>query len=191
MDRLKKQLQFIVEIDKVKSVLRRTKIFHGNRHENDAEHSWHIALMALVLNEYSNEKIDLFKVLKMVLIHDLVEIHAGDLSVYSTNPQEKQKSELEAAQIIFNVLPNDQNQEFLSLWKEFEKRETPDAKFASALDRLEPVMQNHLQDGYAWKKHNISYEQIINLNKRIDAGSNKLWEYAKGIIDECKMKKVI
>jgi putative hydrolase of HD superfamily len=183
MDRLEKQLQFIVEIDKVKSVLRRTKIFHGNRHENDAEHSWHIALMALVLNEYSNEKIDILKVLKMVLIHDLVEIHTGDLSVYSTNPQEKQKSELEAAQKIFNVLPNDQNQEFLSLWKEFDKRETPEAKFASALDRLEPIMQNYKQDGYAWKKHKISYEQIINLNK--------LWEYAKGIIDECKMKKII
>jgi putative hydrolase of HD superfamily len=191
MNRLEKQLQFIVEIDKVKSVLRRTKIFHGNRHENDAEHSWHIALMALVLNEYSNEKVDLFKVLKMVLIHDLVEIHAGDLSVYDTNPQEKQKSELEAAQKIFDVLPNDQNQEFLSLWKGFEKRETPEAKFASALDRLEPVMQNCLQDGYTWKKYKISYEQIINLNKRIDAGSNKLWKYAKGIIDECKTKKII
>jgi len=191
MHRLEKQLQFIVEIDKVKSVLRRTKIFHGNRHENDAEHSWHIALMALVLNEYSNEKIDILKVLKMVLIHDLVEIYAGDLSVYGTNPQEKKQKELEAAQKIFEMLPEDQEHEFLLLWEEFEKRETPEAKFASALDRLEPVMQNYMQDGYAWKKHNISYEQIINLNKRIDAGSNKLWEYAKGIIDECKMKKVI
>ncbi len=191
MNRLEKQIQFIVKIDKVKSVFRRTKLFHGTRHENDAEHSWHIAIMALVLSEYSNRKINLLKVLKMLLIHDLVEIHAGDLNIYKTDPDAKKKVESNAAKRIFKILPKNQGRELLSLWKEFENRKTPEAKFAGACDRLEPVIQNYMQKGYAWRKHKISYDQIVKINKRIDMGSRMLWDYAKGIIDECRNRKII
>ena len=139
-ERLKQQIDFIIEIDKVKSIIRKTKLFDGTRYENDAEHSWHICMMAIILQEYSNEKVDLSKVLKMLLIHDLVEIDAGDYLVYTDKNIEKNEKEQKAAERIFSILPDEQKDELIFLWKEFELKETTEAKFAFALDRLEPVM---------------------------------------------------
>ncbi len=190
-DKLKKQIEFIVAVDKIKSIVRRTKIFDGSRLENDAEHSWHIALMAMVLHEYANEKVDLLKVIKMLLIHDIVEIYSGDIIIYTNDPQDKVNKELEGAEKVFSILPHEQYSEFIDIWKEFESRETAEAKFAAAFDRLEPVMQNCFHDGYAWVNNGIKYEQIINVNKRISSGSEELWRYAKTIIDECKDRGII
>ncbi len=190
-EKLKKQIDFIIEIDKIKSIIRKTKLFDGSRYENDAEHSWHICMMALILHEYSNERIDLLKVLKMLLIHDLVEIDAGDYLVYTDKNAEKNEKEKKAAERIFSLLPDEQKNEFMLLWKEFEFKETAEAKFAFALDRLEPVMQNYCNNGAAWIEHNIKYEKIVNTNSKIEDGSSDLWQYAKSIIDEIKNSGVI
>ncbi len=186
--RMQKQLNFIIEIDKVKSIVRKSRIFHNKRYENSAEHSWHMSLMALVLAEYSNEKIDIGKVIKMALIHDLVEIDAGDTLLYAASRKDAAKDERKCAERIFGVLPDDQYKEFLALWEEFEAKETAEAKFAGAMDRLEPVMQNYYDNGHTWKKHDIPAEKILKLNKQIDNGSNALWDYAKSIIEESIQK---
>lgn len=190
-EKLKKQIDFIIEIDKIKSIIRKTKLFDGTRYENDAEHSWHICMMAIILQEYSNEKIDLLKVLKMLLIHDIVEIDAGDYLVYTDKNAEKNEKEKKAAKRIFSLLPDEQGNELLMLWKEFEGKETAEAKFAFALDRLEPVMQNYFNNGAAWKEHDVKYEKIININNKIKDGSTVLWQYAESIIDEIKNSGVI
>ena len=190
-EKLKKQIDFIIEIDKIKSIIRKTKLFDGTRYENDAEHSWHICMMAVILQEYSNEKVDLLKVLKMLLIHDLVEIDAGDYLVYTDKNNEKNEKEQKAAERIFSILPDEQKNELFFLWKEFELKETPEAKFAFALDRLEPVMQNYCNNGAAWAEHNIKYEKIVDVNSKIQAGSIELWGYAKSIIEEVKSSGVI
>ena len=182
--RLEKQLKFIIEIDRVKSIIRKTKIFHQNRYENDAEHSWHISLMAIILCEHSNEPIDILKVIKMLLIHDLVEIDAGDTIVYKKSSENVIK-EKKAAERIFGLLPPDQNKEFLNLWLEFEKFNTTEAKFATALDRTEPVMQNTHHNCDTWNSHNITYNQVININTKISNGSKVLWDYLKEEIDKC------
>jgi putative hydrolase of HD superfamily len=184
-------LDFIIEIDKVKGIFRRTKLFDGSRRENDAEHSWHLAMMALVLCEHSNEPIDVSKVIKMVLIHDIVEIDAGDYIVYTHQTKEKEEEELLAASRIFGILPEEQKDEFITLWKEFEERKSPEAKFAAAIDRLEPIMQNYYQEADVWRKNNIKAEQILSVNKRIDHGSEQLWQYAKSLIEECIERKLI
>jgi len=190
-EKLKKQIDFIIEIDKIKSIIRKTKLFDGTRYENDAEHSWHICMMAIILQEYSDEKIDLLKVLKMLLIHDLVEIDAGDYLIYTDKNMEKNENEKKAAERIFSILPDEQKNELILLWKEFDSKETVEAKFAFALDRLEPVMQNYYNKGAAWKEHNIKYEKIININSKIEDASADLWEYAKSIIEEIKKSGVI
>ena len=190
-EKLKKQIDFIIEIDKIKSIIRKTKLFDGSKYENDAEHSWHICMMAIILQEYSNEKIDLLKVLKMLLIHDLVEIDAGDYLVYTDKNIEKNEKEKKAADRIFSILPDEQKSELTLLWKEFEEKETAEAKFAFALDRLEPVMQNYYNEGATWKQHNIKYEKIVNINCKIEDGSTELWQYAKNIIEEIKNSGVI
>jgi len=189
--KLKKQIDFIIEIDKIKSVIRKTKLFDGTKYENDAEHSWHICMMAIILQEYSNEKIDILKVLKMLLIHDLVEIDAGDYLVYTDKNIEKNKMEKKAAKRIFSILPDEQKNELTCLWEEFELKETPEAKFAFALDRLEPVMQNYYNKGTTWKEHNIKYDRIVEVNCKIEDGSSGLWQYAKTIIEEVKKSGVI
>jgi putative hydrolases of HD superfamily len=183
-DRLEKQLGFLVEIDKAKAILRKTKLFDGSRVENDAEHSWHIAIMAMVLAEHANEDIDLARVMKMLLIHDLVEIDAGDYIIYTKATEEKEAKELLAAERIFGMLPDDQKAEFRGLWAEFEARKTIEARFAAALDRLEPVMQNHHNHGDTWRKFGIPMSQIMEINQRIGKGSETLWEYAKSLIEE-------
>ncbi len=164
-NRLKEQINFIFEIDKIKSIIRKTKLFHTDEYENDAEHSWHITLMAIVLKEYANEQIGILKVIKMLLIHDLVEIDTGDIIVYKKNKQNVNEEE-KAAERIFGILPENQKTEFINLWKEFEKRETIEAKFAAAIDRLEPVMQNIYKNCETWNEHNISYDRVIGINKK-------------------------
>jgi putative hydrolase of HD superfamily len=183
--RLKQQLEFIIEIDKVKNIFRRARNIHEKRYENDAEHAWHMSLMAMVLHEYANDQaIDFNKVIKMALIHDLVEIDAGDTFIYADNQGDKADNELRCSRRLFGLLPEDQRDEMMALWQEFEKKESPESKFAGALDRLGPVMQNYLDEGHAWKKHNVSAEKVRKVNKQIQYGSETLWEYVQSIIDE-------
>ena len=189
-ERLERQIQFLIEIDKIKQVFRKTKLFDKSRFENDAEHAWHLALMAMVLGEYANEKnIDLSKVIKMVLIHDIVEIEAGDTIVYDTKLRtEAHEKESLAAERIFGILPEDQKEAFVALWKEFEERKSPEAKFAAAIDRFEPILQNRLTDYYTWKAHGISYAQLQVRNKHIQDGSEVIWAVVQEIFSEAKDK---
>lgn len=186
-DRLARQMQFIVEIDKVKTILRNTWLMDGSRHENDAEHSWHLAVMALLLGEYANEKgIDLLRVVSMVLIHHVVEIDAGDILVYALNSPEarqaKVQRERDAADRIFGLLPDNQAAHFRGLWDEFEERQTPEARFAAALDRVQPMMHNYFTQGRAWLEHGVSADQVIAINRHVEQGAETLWEYASDLI---------
>jgi len=185
--KLYKQLKFIEEIDKVKSIFRQTRLLDNSRFENDAEHSWHLAVMALVLAEYSNAPgTDICKVVKMVLIHDLVEIDAGDTFIYDEKLTEsKEEREKAAAERIFGLLPDEPGTEFKNLWEEFEKRETKEAKFAAALDRLEPMLQNSKTEGHTWKKYGISRSRVLDANKIIKDGSEELWNFALSLVDTC------
>lgn len=188
-DRLRKQIEFILEIDKVKSILRKSRLFDRSRFENDAEHSWHISIMALILSEYSNSRIDVLKVIKMLLIHDIVEIDAGDVVVYDTKKRkENEKNEINAASRIFGLLPSDQKDEYFSLWQEFEKRETAEARFAAALDRMEPVMQNYYDEGYTWRKLGVTSDKVLSVNSRIKDGSEQLWQYIESLIIDAQKK---
>lgn len=189
-ERLEKQIEFIVEIDKLKHIYRRTYLMDGSRNENDAEHSWHLALMTLLLTEYTLEKeIDICRVIKMVLIHDIVEIDAGDTFCYDEKAQkDRSKKEKRAADRLFNILPEDQSQELRSLWEEFEERVTPEACFAASLDRLQPLLHNYYTKGYAWKKHNVTSDMVFDRNKHIEEGSITLWKYAKEIIEDSVKK---
>ncbi len=185
MDKLKKQIDFILEVDKLKSIFRRSLIADKSRYENDAEHSWHLALMAFLLAEHSNEKIDLIKVIKMVLIHDLVEIDAGDTYCYDEKANlDKRQREERCAERIFRMLPKEQCDEMFELWEEFERTDTPESKYAAALDRLQPVLLNYTADGISWKEHDISMEQVIKRNSPMQNGSEKLWDYAKELIQD-------
>ena len=183
-DLFKQQLDFIKEIDKVKSIYRKSKTFTGEKYENDAEHSWHICLMAMTLAEYANEKIDILKVIKMLLIHDIVEIDAGDTFLYAENRDEVFEKEKKSAERIFGLLPNKQFEEFMNLWLEFENKNTPESKFAGSLDRLHPMLSNYINDGATWKENNVSQEMVHKKNRCIEEGSQKLWEYAKTIISK-------
>ena len=183
--RLAQQLQFILEIDKLKSVYRRTLIANSERHENSAEHSWHLALCALVLHEHANEPVDLARVLKMVLVHDIVEIDAGDTFLFDeTGNSDKAEREQQAASRIFGFLPNDQQAELHQLWEEFEARETADAKFAATLDRLMPALHNRETQGFAWHKHSITSQQIMPKVAHMREGSETLWDVVSNIITE-------
>lgn len=186
--RLQKQIDFIIEIDKVKSIIRKSRNFHNKNYENDAEHSWHISMMAFVLAEYANEKVDIKKVIKMVLIHDIVEIDAGDTLPYLVNQNDIAKEERKCAERIFGLLPEDQCTEFLALWDEFEAKETPEAKFAKAMDRLEPILQNYYDNGHTWNKHSISAEKVLKLNKQMETGSKTIWDFAESLIGDMVQK---
>lgn len=183
-ERLKKQINFISEIDKLKNIHRQTYLIHDDRHENDAEHSWHIAIMALILSEYAEEKgLDLLRVVKMLLIHDIVEIDAGDTFIYDTEGnKDKQEREQLAAQRIFHLLPDDQAKELHELWEEFEKQENQESKFAASLDRLQPLLHNYLTRGKSWKEHKIQSRQVKQRNEHMNNGSSILWNYAKKLI---------
>ena len=183
-ERFKKQLEFIIEIDKLKQIFRRTILMDGSRTENDAEHSWHLAVLALVLSEHAAEKnINVLHVVKMVLIHDLVEIDAGDTYLYDEQAAfDKAEREQKAADRIFALLPDDQAQEFRALWDEFEARTTPEAKFAAALDRFQPLLHNYETEGESWKKHGVTSGQVIKRGNHMKEGSPTLWEYAEYLI---------
>jgi putative hydrolase of HD superfamily len=185
-DRLDQQLLFIVEIDKLKSVLRQAYLVDGSRRENDAEHSWHLAMMCLLLAEHSaSPEIDLLRVVKMLLIHDIVEIDAGDTFVFDDKANEsKTQREKAAAVRLFGMLPPDQAAEYRSLWEEFEARETPEARYAAALDRLHPMLLGYHSQGQAWREHDITVEQITNMNCHIEKGSSVLWRRAKAMLDD-------
>lgn len=188
-DRLAKQIAFIVEIDKLKSIYRRTLLTDGSRHDNSAEHSWHLAVMAMALAEYGAEPVDACRVMQMVLVHDLVEVYAGDTFVYDVAAsQDKEKRERLAADRIFGMLPDDQAREFRVLWDEFELRQTGEARFAAALDRMQPVLNNYYTEGHAWRSHGVKYNDVIERNKHIAAGAPKLWEYVKALIDDAVTK---
>lgn len=184
-NKLEKQIAFIKEIDKVKYILRQSTLFNSDRRENDAEHSWHLAVMAIVLAEYSDKPIDLLKVLKMVLIHDIVEIDAGDTFIYSTTKDhDNTEEELAAAKRIFGILPEEQAEELIEIWKEFEAAETDEAKFAKSLDRFEPLLQSATNNGGTWVEHDVPYHKVYDVNKAIKYGSTTLWNYAKSLLDE-------
>ena len=182
INRLQEQLQFLQEIDKLKAVLRKSQIGDCSRLENSAEHSWHVAIMALVLSEYANERIDILKTVKMLLIHDIVEIDTGDTSLYSSARASQAEKEKKAAERIFGILPDDSRSELLDLWVEFEGKKTPESKFAAAVDRLEPLLRNYYSEGYTWKKFNITAKKVIAANQHIRDGSEHLWEFATELI---------
>lgn len=184
--RLARQIAFIVEIDRLKLVLRRTLIGDGSRHENSAEHSWTLAMLALLLSEYAAEPVDSAHVMKMVLVHDIVEIDAGDTFFYDdVGTQDKAEREQLAAARLFGLLPDDQAAELRGLWEEFEARQTPEARFAAAIDRLMPLIHNYLNDGYSWRRNHIRPDQVRQRNNRIiAAGSPALGDLAEAIVAE-------
>ena len=183
-ERLKKQLEFVYELDKLKSINRQTYIADGSKHENDAEHSWHLALMCMLLSEHSNQEIDVLKTMSMVLIHDAVEVDAGDTYAYDeTGNLSKREREVKAAERIFNILPEEQGKKVRALWDEFEEKETPESKFANALDRLQPIILNHLTDGRAWREHGVKKSQVHNRNKNVGEASKEFGELIDQIIN--------
>ena len=185
MSNLEKQIAFIKEIDKIKYIQRKTKLFNSDRKENDAEHSWHLAMMAIVLSEHANKDIDLLKVLKMVLIHDIVEIDTGDTFLYSTTKDHNNTDEeLIAAKRIFGILPKEQADELIAIWEEFEAGETDEAKFAKGMDRFEPLLQNASNSGGTWVEYDVPYHKVYDKKKEIKDGSTIIWDYAKGLIDD-------
>ncbi|WP_264534613.1 HD domain-containing protein [Flavobacterium sp. N1736] len=186
------QIAFIKEIDKVKYIQRKTKLFNSDRNENDAEHSWHLALMAIVLAEHSNEPIDVLKVVKMVLIHDIVEIDAGDTFIYDTQKSHDNTDEERlAANRIFGLLPKNQANELIVIWEEFEAGETNEAKFAKSMDRLEPLLQNTSNDGGTWKEFGVNYNKVHEKKSVIKEGSKTIWNYAEGLINESLEKGIL
>ena len=189
VNRLHQQLQFIIEIDKLKNVLRQTLLIDGSRRENSGEHSWHLAMMTMVLAEYAPEETDLFRAMKMSLIHDLVEIDAGDTFCYDVQGYEsKAERELQAATRIFGLLPEEQGKELRLLWDEFEARETATAKFAAALDRIQPFLHNQQTEGGTWRIHNINRSQVMKRMAAVEEGTPELWDYILGEIENCIAK---
>ena len=185
MERLKRQIGFIVEVDKLKSIFRQSLIANTTRFENDAEHSWHLALMAFLLAEHTDEKVDLLKVMKMVLMHDIVEIDAGDTYCYDEKArQDKREREEKCAERIFSMLPEEQAREMFALWEEFELMETPEARYAAVLDRLQPLLLNYTAQGISWKNHGISVEQVLERNQIVQGSSEKLWRFVKDLLDD-------
>lgn len=184
-ERLEKQIRFIVEADKVKNIFRQTYLADGERKENDAEHSWHLAMMAVLLQEHMKEKANLAKVMTMVLIHDLVEIDAGDTYAYDEKgARTKREREVKAADRIFGLLPEDQGTYFRELWEEFETYETPEAKFAHLLDNFQPLLLNDASGGKSWKEHGVHRAQPMKRNERIPETSETVWEKMLEIFDK-------
>ncbi|WP_420553258.1 HD domain-containing protein [Tenacibaculum aiptasiae] len=179
------QINFIKEIDKLKYIQRKTRLFNSDRCENDAEHSWHLAMMTIILAEHSDVKIDILKVLKMVLIHDIVEIDSGDVFIFDNDKNHKNTfEELKAAKRIFGLLPEKQAKEFIEIWLEFEEGETNEAKFAKAMDRFEPILQNVSNSGGTWKEYNVPLDKVLKKTSPIENGSKLIWDYSKKEIEE-------
>jgi len=185
MERLDQQIRFVTEIDRLKGVLRQTMLAGPGRRENSAEHSWHLAVMALALAEHAPPGTDIARVTAMVLVHDLVEIDAGDLFVYADEEQQARQEEAEraAADRIFALLPPDQAASFRGLWDEFEERRTPEARLARALDRLQPMLENLKVGGGTWQEHGITADQVLAKVALIEDGSPTLGKYARDLVD--------
>ena len=184
-ERLQKQLDFILEIDKEKNIFRQTHLSGHGRNENDAEHAWHMAIMAYLLQEYSNEKIDVARVMLMCLIHDVVEIDAGDTYAYDAEGLKTQKAREEAAkERLYSMLPEDQKADLTAIFDEFEERKTPEAKFARALDNLQPLLLNNSNDGGDWRNHDVTAEKVYERQSRTREGSEKLFEVTDKILQE-------
>lgn len=182
-ERFRQQLDFILEIDKEKDILRQTHLAFGRRRENDAEHAWHLAIMTYLLSEYANEKIDVAKTMLMVLIHDVVEVDAGDTYAYDAEGKETEKArEEKAADRLYGLLPPDQGTALRSLWEEFEAGETPEARFAHVMDNFQPLLLNDSNEGGDWKEHGISLGQPVRRNEKTAAGSAEIWEYMKEVL---------
>ncbi|WP_313756179.1 HD domain-containing protein [Tissierella sp.] len=191
-ERLLKDIKFIVELDKMKSILRQTSIIGGERREDDAQHSWHISVMAMILGEYSNEKVDICKVIKMLLTHDLVEIFAGDTFCYDKagNEDKKEREEL-AAEKIFGMLDEDKGRDLRALWDEFEEMETTEALFAASMDRLQPMLNNYHNNGGTWKKFNVAKEDIYKRIAPVKNSSDELWDFVQNMIEDSYNKGLI
>ena len=184
-DRLKGQLTFLIEADKMKSILRQTLLTDKSRRENDAEHSWHFALMAMTLAEYAAFEINLDRVIRMALVHDLVEIYAGDTFAYDTDGyQDKDDREKQAADKLFSLLPPEQGNLYRTLWEEFDAMQTPDAIYASAIDRLQPFISNAMTDGHTWVEHNVTVDKIYKRMGVVKIATPALWGYIENTIDE-------
>ena len=184
-ERLKKQLAFSLEIDKEKNIFRQTHLSGHGRNENDAEHAWHMAIMAYLLREYANEEVDIARVMLMCLIHDIVEIEAGDTYAYDTEGKKSQKAREDAAkEKLYSLLPEDQKQELTALFDEFEEYQTAEAKFAHAMDNLQPLLLNHSNNGGDWKEHQVSAQQVYGRQTKTKLGSEKLFEVTDKIISE-------
>ena len=182
-ERLKKQLEFVLEIDKEKNIFRQTHLSGQGRNENDAEHAWHMAIMAYLLREYANEPVDIGRVMLMCLIHDIVEIDAGDTYAYDAEGLKTQKAREDAAkERIFSLLPEDQKQELLQIFDEFEAFQTPEAKFARAMDNLQPLLLNNSNDGGDWKEHEVTAENVYGRQRKTKLGSEKLFEVTARIL---------
>lgn len=185
MDRLKQQLSFLMEIDRQKEIIRQTYLASGSRKETDAEHAWHMAVMCLILSEYANEPIDVAKTVMMLLTHDLVEIDAGDTYAYDVQGNAtKRERELKAADRIYGLLPKAQGTYLRELWDEFEAMETPEAKFANALDKIQPILLTEQAKGKSWLEHGVKESQIMGRNARTHEGSEELWSYVREIIQK-------
>ena len=184
-ERLKRQLDFSLEIDKEKNVFRQTHLSGHGRNENDAEHAWHMAVMAYILREYANEEVDIAKVMLMCLIHDIVEIDAGDTYAYDEVGKKTQKEREEAAkQRIYSLLPDDQKEELSALFEEFEAGDSAEARYARAMDNLQPLILNDSNDGGDWREHGVRAEQVYERQSRTKQGSEKLYEVTEGIIEK-------
>jgi 5'-deoxynucleotidase YfbR-like HD superfamily hydrolase len=185
-DRFRQQIEFILEVDKLKQVLRRTILMDRSRRENSAEHSWHIALTVLILSEYAKDTdIDMFRVMKILVVHDLIEIDAGDTYCYDDRGREDQaQREKKAADRIFRLLPADQATGLRELWDEFEERKTPESKFANAMDRLQPFLHNYFTEGQIWQENKIKSAQVKSRMHPVDNGAPFLWEYVSSLIDD-------
>jgi putative hydrolase of HD superfamily len=184
-DRLRRQIRFILEIDALKSVLRQSYLLRADRRENAAEHSWHVAVMAVLLAEHADEPVDPSRVARMMLIHDIVEVDAGDTYAYDESAAvAREEKERRAADRLFSMLPADQAGELRALWEEFESGRTADARFAAALDRLMPVLHNVHTAGRSWREHGITADRVIARNSRMREGSEALWAYARSLIED-------
>jgi putative hydrolase of HD superfamily len=185
MTRLEQQLTFSRELDRLKGILRQSLLMDASRRENSAEHSWHLAALAVLLQEHAAEPVDLNHVLKMVLVHDVVEIDAGDTFAYDTvNAATQHERESRAADRLFGLLPPEQGRELRALWEEFEERHSPEAKFANALDRLQPLMQNYYSGGQSWKRHAVSREQVLSRMEPVKVGIPAAWPIVMKVIDD-------
>lgn len=184
--RLGRQLDFLIEVDKMKTILRRTLLIDKSRRENDAEHSWHFALMAMILYEYADQsKVDLHRVLQMALVHDLIEIYAGDTFAYDDAGNEtKQEREAQAADKLFGMLPEEQGRELRELWDEFDLMLTPDSQYAAALDRLQPFINNYLTEGYTWKLGNVTSDKVYKRMDMVRIGAPGLWDFVVDTIND-------